>query len=71
MRPLVALNDNEANDALLILQRTLGEAVRLSYSRMISEPVPSHFALLLVRLAAAEVLRSGPEDECGPCDPCE
>ena len=63
-----AHNDNEARDALLI-QRMLGDALRLSLARIAKEPLPSEIALLLVRLAVAEVLGSLTDYERGPC--CE
>lgn len=53
-------NDNEADDVLLI-QRVLVYALRLSFDRVASEPLSSEIALLLVRLALAETIGSNNE----------
>ncbi len=56
----IAHNDNEADDALL-MQRALGYVLRLSFEKVVSEPLSSEIALLLVWLALAESIRSSNE----------
>ncbi|WP_363347443.1 hypothetical protein [Methylocystis echinoides] len=54
----------ESSDALVI-QHALGVALRFSHARIAEEALPRDFALLLMRLALAEVVKSTPEDEGG------
>lgn len=66
MQPLKThLTVAERGGDTFLIQRELGSALRQSFGSAADEPVPSTMALLLVRLAFAEVVRTAAENELG------
>jgi hypothetical protein len=63
-RKLSVVAQTDSSDALAI-QHALGVALRLSHERIAEEALPRDFALLLMRLALAEVVEGASEDEGG------
>jgi hypothetical protein len=57
-----AYSDHREETPLLI-QREVGEALRLSLDAVTREPLSEQFVLLLLRLALSEALRSAVEEE--------
>jgi hypothetical protein len=62
MQPLISI-DEEDEQARLMIQREAGLALRLSFDAVTCEPLPASMALLLLRLALAQSLRIGFEQE--------
>lgn len=64
MRPLSSqLAAPQEASAATVIPRELQLAIRLSFEAVTQEPLPREIALLLLRLALAELLRSGGEHE--------
>lgn len=49
--------EDDDHQALLMIQREVGMALRLSFKAVTSEPLTERMAILLLRLALAESLR--------------
>lgn len=54
---------SEVAQEMLVIQQEIGAAMRLSYQSITIEPLPEEIAMLLMRMAMAEVLRNAVEEE--------
>lgn len=61
MRPFNPIH--EGDRASSVIQRDLGVALRLSLDAAMREPLPEQMAMLLLRLALAELLQASEEIE--------
>jgi hypothetical protein len=61
MRPTTSIEEEDAQ--LRLIQRELGKALRVSVNEVTCEPLPGKIALLLLRLALAQFLRTYVEQE--------
>lgn len=55
--PTISLTHEEEWQALLMIEREVGKALRLSFGSIAQEPLPEQMTILLLRLALAESVR--------------